>query len=349
VAFSLIASLIVALTLLPALAARWGRAEVEPVEAPPRKQSWGEGSYFGTALKTLRWLALSPFILLGALWSTVRQLVAFWGQMAGGLLSTMFGPSLNAFDRWFERFAARYHQALEWSLDNRGSVVAMAGATLLGSVLMGMALDRDLLPDVDQGSFEVRMELEEGTSLPSTLEMADQVEATLLADPCVEAVFSRIGKDVRSYAESEESSGVNTALFQVRLKPRVATDDVLERVRGMEDRFDQGALTFEVGQATALGQILGGVDADIAVRVRGEDLDRTFPRAELVRDRLADVEEIGNVRVGTERGQPEIQVEILSEVAARYGIDPRTIAESLESAMRGVRHAGGPSHRIRGF
>ncbi|MBT8397706.1 MAG: efflux RND transporter permease subunit [Gemmatimonadetes bacterium] len=337
VAFSLIASLIVALTLLPALAARWGRAKPAVAEAPPSDGTWGEGSYFGTALKTLRWIALSPFILLGAIWSTLKQLLSFWGEMLGGLLGGAFGPFIDRFDLWFDRFAVRYHEALEWSLDNRGSVVAMAGATLLGSVLLGMSLDRDLLPDVDQGSLEVRMELEEGTSLPATVGVADQVEATLLADPGVEAVFSRIGKDVRSYAESEEGSGVNTALFQVRLRPRARTEDVLERVRPLEENFPQGALTFEAGQATALGQILGGVDADIAVRVRGEDLARTFPMAELIRDRLAGIEEIGNVRVGTERGQPEIQVEILSEVAARYGIDPRTIAESLENAMRGDR------------
>jgi HAE1 family hydrophobic/amphiphilic exporter-1 len=343
VAFSLIASLIVALTLLPALAARWGRIKAEPEEeiaesTASDKGGWGgDRAYIGTALKAFRWVALSPFLLLGAIWSTLKQLVVFWGQIAGRLLGNAFGPSISAFDRGFQRFAARYHQALEWSLDNRGAVVAMAGATLLGSVLLGMILDRDLLPDVDQGSFEVRMELAEGTSLPATVEAADQVEAALLADEGVEAVFSRIGKDVRSYAESEEGSGVNTALFQVRLRPHVKTENVLDRVRGLEDRFPQGALAFEVGQATALGQILGGVDADIAVRVRGEDLGRTFPMAELVQERLADVEEIGNVRVGTERGQPEIQVEILSEVAARYGIDPRTIAESLEDAMRGDR------------
>jgi HAE1 family hydrophobic/amphiphilic exporter-1 len=41
--------------------------------------------------------------------------------------------------------------------------------------------------------------------------------------------------------------------------------------------------------------------------------------------------------VGTERGQPEIQVEILRDVAARYGIEPRAIAEALEDAMRGNR------------
>ena len=337
VAFSLIASLIVALTLLPALAARWGVPRREGVEVPSMDRSWGGDGVFGKLLRGLRWLALSPFLLLGALWSTLKQLLGFWGGILGGLLSTTFGPFLTAFDRWFDGFAEQYHRALEWSLDNRGSVVAMALATLLGSVLIGMTLDRDLLPDVDQGSFEVRMELPEGTSLSATIEASDLVEGALLSDPGVEAVFSRVGKDVRSFAESEEASGVNTALFQVRLGPRVSTEDVLGRVRGLEDTFSQGTLSFEVGQATALGQILGGVDADIAVRVRGEDLGRTFPMAELVRDRLSELEGIGNVRVGTERGQPEIQVEILREVAARYGIDPRAIAEALENAMRGDR------------
>jgi HAE1 family hydrophobic/amphiphilic exporter-1 len=337
VAFSLIASLIVALTLLPALAARWGAEKGEPAEVAAEREAFGELGWLGKILWVLRWIALSPFLLLGFLWNTLRQLVAFWGRGIGGLLSRTFTPLLNWFDREFDAFARRYHTALEWSLDNRGSVIAMAVATLLGSVLLGMTLDRDLLPDVDQGSFDVRMDLPEGTSLPSTVEAADRVEAMLLEDPGVEAVFSRIGKDVRSYAESEETSGVNTALFQVRLRPHVSTEAVLDRVRGLEERFSQGALTFETGQATALGQILGGVDADIAVRVRGEDLDQTFPMAEAVRDRLAELENIGNVRVGTERGQPEFQVEILREEAARYGIEPRAIAEALEDAMRGDR------------
>jgi HAE1 family hydrophobic/amphiphilic exporter-1 len=190
---------------------------------------------------------------------------------------------------------------------------------------------------VDQGSFDVRLELAEGTSLSATIDEADLVEGALLEDPGVEAVFSRIGKDVRSYAESEESSGVNTALFQVRLRPGARTEDVLGRVRHLEGRFPEAALSFETGQATALGQMLGGVDADIAVRIRGEDLDRTFPRAEEVSALLHSVPEVGNVRLGTERGQPEIQVEILRDVAARYGIEPRSIAETVEQAMRGDR------------
>ncbi len=338
VAFSLFASLVVALTLLPALAARFDLAGAKAPEgaAVPEKASGGPGLWRKVGRGAV-WVLRSPFLLLAFLWSVARQLLGFWAELAGGFLSRTFGPFLRAFDRRFDAFAERYHAALDWSLDHRGRVMGLAVATLAGSVLVGAVLDRDLLPDVDQGSFDVRLELPEGTSLPATAATGDLIEAALLEDPGVAAVFSRIGKDVRSYAESEESSGVNTALFQVRLHPGVATDGVLDRVRAIESRFPEAGLSFETGQATALGQILGGVDADIAVRVRGEDLDLTFPRAESVRNLLEELPELGNVRLGTERGQPEVQVEILREVAARYGIDPRAIAETVERAMRGDR------------
>ncbi len=186
VAFSLIASLLVALTLLPALAARWGAGKKEVLEAQGMDKNWGGSGLFGKLLRGFRFAALSPFLLLGALWSTFKQLFGYWGEFLGGILSKTFGPSLDAFDRWFERFAKRYHRALEWSLDNRGTVITMAGATLLGSLLLGTFLDRDLLPDVDQGSFEVRLELPEGTSLLATVEAADLAAALDAAEAFVQ-------------------------------------------------------------------------------------------------------------------------------------------------------------------
>ena len=93
-----------------------------------------------------------------------------------------------------------------------------------------------------------------------------------LRDPDVATVYSRIGRDLQSYDEGSEASGVNTALLQVRLEPTAITEQVLARNRSVEEQFPPGALSFETGQATALGQMLGGSEADIAVRIQGEDL-----------------------------------------------------------------------------
>ncbi|MBI4541013.1 MAG: efflux RND transporter permease subunit [Gemmatimonadetes bacterium] len=295
VSFSLLASLVVAITLVPTMAARWGRERADGAT--------GAG------------IAPSP-----------PRAVARW-----------FAPALDAFQRRFDAFAAWYHGTLAWALEHRGRVVGMAGVALAVAAPLAVALERDLLPEVDQGAFRIRLDLPAATVLEATARAAARLEDALLTDPDVEAVFSRIGRDPRAVAWDEWETGLHTAILDARLKDGVATDDVLERVQGLADLYPAGTLAFETGQATALGRILGGADAEIAVRVRGEDLDAAFAYAESVRARLAALPALGNVRVAQERRQPQIQVEIDRERAAAYGIDPQEVAETIEAYMRGRR------------
>ena len=338
VTFALLTSLLVALTLLPAMAARFG----DPLEseADTDQGDLGETSDVITGFfPRLKWLfvatLLLPFRVIGLAATLVRDLIVFWGRAVGRSLSTAFSPLLDAFDIWFDRFATRYHVVLDWSLDHRGRVLGVAGSALAASLALGVLLDRDLLPEVDQGAFDARLELAEGTPLAVTTVVAEEIETAFLRDPGVAAVFTRIGRDVSSYATSDEISGLNTAEFQVRLRPEVSTPVAVERLRTMIGDVAGGVLTFAVGEANALGQVLGGSEADVAVRIRSEVLDEAFARAEVVRGRLGGMPELANVRVGVERGQPEVQINIDREAAARYGVEPRLIAEEVNRAMRG--------------
>jgi hydrophobic/amphiphilic exporter-1 (mainly G- bacteria), HAE1 family len=189
---------------------------------------------------------------------------------------------------------------------------------------------------VDQGAFTVRLELEEGTSLEATSEAAEVVEAAALADEDVDAVFSTVGRDARAYATGDRAIGLHTATVEVRMRPGGDTEATADRMRALEDRFAEGALSVETGQATALGAMLGGSEADIAVRVRSEDLDLAFARAEQVAELLGGVATLGNVRVGTERGQPQLQIEIDRAACASYGIEPTLVADLVDRAMRGA-------------
>jgi HAE1 family hydrophobic/amphiphilic exporter-1 len=189
---------------------------------------------------------------------------------------------------------------------------------------------------VDQGAFEVRIQLPEGADLASTADAATVLERALLEDEGVDAVFSRIGRDVRAYGEGEERSDLNSALLQVRVAG-ARTADVLERMRPAAAQIPDATVTMQTGQATTLGRILGGEAADVAVRIRSESLDSAHARAEAVAARLAGEPRLANVRVGGERGTPELRVEILRDRAAAYGIDPREVADVVDRAMRGQR------------
>jgi len=336
VAFSLLASLLVALTLLPSMAARFATDKVELPEERPAFPERPEGFF-----RKIPWLFRVVGFLLGMIprvvWSTIKQLVVFWWTEIGKILGGITRPFFDAFDRAFERFADRYHRALDWSLDHRATVLGLAAVTLAGSLALGAALPRDMLPEVDQGAFDIHIRLPEGTGLEATADAASQVETTLLGDEGVAAVFSRIGRDVRAYAEGdEEDTGLNTAVFQVRLADGYRVENVLDRIRSLEARFPSAEIAFQTGGATALGALLGGSEADVAVRVRGEDLDLMYDRAEEVQRRLAALDNLGNVRVGTERGTPQVDAEVQREVAAAYGIEPERVANAIERAMRGT-------------
>jgi HAE1 family hydrophobic/amphiphilic exporter-1 len=181
----------------------------------------------------------------------------------------------------------------------------------------------------------VELELTEGTALAATSEAAAGIEQAALADPEIEAVFASVGRDVRAYAEGERASGLHTASLQMRVAGRADTDEVAARIRDAIGSLPEGSVAVETGQATALGAMLGGTEADVAVRVRGEDLDEVYAFAERVAERLGSVAQIGNVRIGTERGQPQVQIEIDRAACATYGVEPRVVAEEIDRAMRG--------------
>jgi hydrophobic/amphiphilic exporter-1 (mainly G- bacteria), HAE1 family len=339
VAFSLGASLLVALALLPSLAARFRTAPAGATRGPgPLMSGPRPAGRWRRGLRIARAGARLPLWLARGAWAVARELARFWARGAGIMLAAAFRRPLHAFDRGFAAFAARYHALLDWSLDHRARVLGSAALVLGAALLLALLLERDLLPRVDQGAFEVAVELPQGATLERTAEAARAVEAVLLADADVEAVFSQIGRDVRALAAADQGTGLNTARLQVRVREHAGTAPVVARLREPLRHAAAGAeLAIQTGQATALGRILGGADADIAVRIRGEDLDGAFAYADAVAARLAPLGRIDNVRVDAERGQPQFEVEVLRGEAASYRIEPAAVASAVEHGMRGTK------------
>ena len=298
VASALMASLVVALTLLPAMAARWG------LPAVPRG-------------RLIRW---------------VRAAASAPARVAGRLTAPLFA----AFDRRFSAFADWYHALLQAALVHRRRVVGFAAGALALGLLLGAALDRSVLPDVEQGEFAVHLTLPRGTPLEETEQTASRIEAAARADSAVAAVFTRVGRQAAVAGVEDEESGLNTARIEVRLAEGASTAEVVEGLRARLDGVPAEALAVETGTATALGRLLGAEDADIMIRARGDDLDQLRTYTRLALERLQRVAALTNVRLRTEEGQPEVRVEVNRERAAAYGIDPRSIAQTVEQNMRGA-------------
>jgi HAE1 family hydrophobic/amphiphilic exporter-1 len=264
-------------------------------------------------------------------------LVKFWGGLIARPLSAAAQPIFRAFDRGFDRFAERYHRLLEWAIDHRGATLAMAAGIFGAALLLGYTLPRDLLPQVDEGGYRARIDLPLGTPLETTDGVVVQLEEMALSDDATEAAFARVGRAQAAEVTEREATGVNTAAVDVRLHHGEKTAPAVRRLRaGIGDLLSGEALTIETGRTTELGRVLGLGEADIAVRVRSEDLEAALAVAREIEERLFALPMLTGVRIGLLRGQPEIEIEIARERVARHGLTVREVADAIEAYMRGL-------------
>ena len=366
VAVSLLASLLVALTLLPMIAARIRSAEDGQANARrevyyPRNRSAGEwgpgrvfppigryvreaGARYGGRARWWQWPSVvarwAGAVIGGIVRITIALAIAlakYWAGLLARPLAALTRPIFRVFDRGFERFASRYHRLLEWAIDHRGATLAMATGAFAVALLLGSALPRNLLPDVDEGAYRARIELPLGTPLETTDAITVQVELVALEDNATESAFARVGRAEAAEITEREATGVNTAALDVRLADGASTHEAVERLRaGVGDLLSGEALSIETGRTTELGRVLGLGEADIAVRVRGENLEAVLDVAGEIERRLAALPMLGSVRVGLLRGQPEIEIAIERERVARHGLTVREVANAIEAYMRGL-------------
>ncbi|WP_420634800.1 efflux RND transporter permease subunit [Candidatus Palauibacter sp.] len=351
VTFSLLASLLVALTLLPVLAAQvarrrgGGEARSEgEMSAPERPQApegprpglvrrWAGGVRNGM-VACVRGIGRGTAYVAHSVQLTGADVTRGGGKILGGL----FGPFLRAFERWFLRFAERYERTLEWALSHRLEVLGIAAVALTGAIVLGGELPRGLMPRVDERQFWVEINLPQGTPIRTTDEAAGDVERLLLEMEGVSGIFTRVGRSRGSELAARDLTGLNNAAVDVQLagsgRPTRAVIADL-RARLAESGFDPAFVSIETGRATSLGRALAIGSADLAVKVQGGELEDLVPVAEAIETRLEGVAQLADVRLDFQRTQPELVIEINREVSARHQLTVTAVADAIEGYLRG--------------
>ncbi len=359
VVVSLIAALVVALTLIPMLASRQGVSWGELGE----RRNWlafrshrvflGDWkNYFSRKRKSVlgtvfKWLAALPV----ALYFVVRGIVAFILELVGkiligvvflftllarlvsrgvGWLGAKLTPLLgNRIDRGMDATRAAYTKRLTKALGAPGMVAAIIVASLALTALVASSLNNELLPEVRQGEFTVEVTLPVGTPLEQTNAAVAPVERAILAEKeHIKSLLLTVGYDAANSNRSDE--GEHTARFKVLLDssdPRVE-ERVLTRLR---DRFaDIPDL-----EAQVVRPVLFSFKAPVEVEVHGDDLISLRRQAETVKVDLEAMPELTDVEVSLRRGAPEVQVIYDRDLLARYELNPETVARLVRDQVQG--------------
>lgn len=228
--------------------------------------------------------------------------------------------------RWLKTL---HRRTLEWVLSHTGPVLIWALAAVLISASLIPLMGREFLPPFNEGTATIGLSLTPGTNLTETVRVGQEAERLLLAIPEVRTVGRRTGRA----EEDDHVEGPHHNEFEVDFQPGRPRDVVLGEIREA-----LGALpgtTLSVGQPVShrLDHMLSGVEAQIAVKLTGDDLAGLYTQGEAVRAIMERVAGVVDLRLSQQTAIPQVQVRLDRAAAARYGITAADLTDHLSLAL----------------
>jgi hydrophobic/amphiphilic exporter-1 (mainly G- bacteria), HAE1 family len=315
VVFSLTASLVVSLSLVPMLASKLLR----PVAAHERsgraaRRAAAEGRGDDTPRARL-----------------------------GGRLVAAAAAGLEALRR-------AYGRLLGAALRHRATTVVIAVSAMVATVLVAPVIGSEFMPPSDEGEVRVTGEMAVGTKL-DVIDRQSRVLEQLVAQAVPEARASVTSVDASGRDPSEAFRGeVRLTLVPAGERERSNTEiaaalrqELQARVPGMQirTRAPQGQFLLE--------RVLGTTEG-LTLEVRGFDLAVLDALARRAAEVAAGVPGVTDVVLSRQAGVPQARIHIDRAKAADLGLTARDVARTIEIAVAGAEageyHVEGNAYRI---
>lgn len=320
VTFSLLASLVVAITLIPMLAS-FGGGERRTHAAPSRRVP---KTRFGSGLRKVRVFIFDtiPSLISRGVVLTVRGL--------GKLIRLLLHPVTIGFNSAYGAAARVYPRMLAWSLAHRTTVLIAAFALFAASLLLVPRLGLEFIPPLSQGEFIVEMRLTPGTPLEQTDRVMERVQRTALGIPSLRTTFAAVGTGNRMDA-NPDAGGENWGELHVEMQPGSTQLDEEQAFAVLRRDLAQiPSLQYKFGRPT-----LFTFRTPIEVEVAGYNLDQLRSVAQEIVNGLESSDRFADVKSTTEQGHPEIRVIFDRERAAALGLAVHEVANRVVNQVRG--------------
>ena len=274
------------------------------------------------------------FALLGAL--------VFSMLLAPVLASFAFAKGAKEWHNPLMTFLTeRYRHALRWAIRHRYVTVGAAAALiLLGNALaFSGVIGSEFLPHLDEGALWVRGTLAPSTGPDEGIRVMNQARIALCSFPEVPQCTSQVGRP----DDGTDTTGFFNTEYFVDLKPKEEWRPVFhqnkdELIAAMQRELDEipGVVWgFSQPIEDNMEEAVSGVKGELATKIYGDDLRTLEDKADQVVSimrRVRGIEDLGVFRV---LGQPNLNVTVNRNAAARYQINVSDVEDAIQTAVGG--------------
>ncbi len=237
------------------------------------------------------------------------------------------------FDRFLDRFNNGYEKLLRKALKFRKTMIAITIAAIIGSVALLPLIGTEFIPQGDQGQINITAETPTGTSEEKTLEVVEEVNATLAEyDDVIDVNYVTVNSSDPQAAVM--SGGSNQASYTVQLVPPGEREQSTEQVVTALDEDLSEIVGAEVTVSELAGAGFGSGDP-IQIQLSGPEHEVLNELADQVVTLISDVEGVYNPTTSISETQSELNINVDRELAAEYGLSYQEIMSQVQLGFTG--------------
>lgn len=245
----------------------------------------------------------------------------------------------NTIEPLLDKLDDFYVKTLRWSLKHKTFVMTASLGIFVASLLLIRFIGTDFMPQTDESSISMAVELQTGTRVEETMKTTRKLEA-MIRDryPEVRIIASSSGSDDEgSMFSIFTSTGSNMINIMMRLQ------HVTERERSVweiaDDMRKQIASYPEIITASVstsgAGMGMGG-ESTVDVEIYGYDFNTTNLLASEIKNKVSSMKGATEVTISRKNDKPELQVILDKEKLALHGLNSAAVSTMVRNRMYGM-------------
>lgn len=240
-------------------------------------------------------------------------------------------------NKWLEKISTAYGKRIEKIMQAPKKVILPVSIVLATAGVLSYTVGKDFLPELDEGSIWLQVQLPPGISLAKAKEMSDTLRARTLKHSeitymMVQAGRNDDGTDPWTASHFEVSVGIKP--YKEWPKGKTKADLIQELAK---DYKNMPGFTVGFSQPMIDGVMdkISGAHSELVVKVYGDDFKETRRIAENVLSTLDKTPGSADLAIDQEPPLPQLQIIADRDKIAQYGLNVSDVADLIEVALGG--------------
>jgi cobalt-zinc-cadmium resistance protein CzcA len=236
----------------------------------------------------------------------------------------------------------QYRHAVRSAIHHRYITVSVAALGMVVAMYLGFSgtIGSEFLPHLDEGAMWVRGTLAPSTGPDEGIRVANQARQVLCSFPEVPQCTSQTGRpddgtDTTGFFNTEYFVDLKSDRSQWRPVFHEDKDELIAAMQRELNKIPGVIWGFSQPIEDNMEEAVSGVKGELATKIYGDDLKTLEDKADEivgVMRQISGVEDLGVLRV---LGQPNLNVAVDRDAAARYQINVADVQDAIQTAVGG--------------